>query len=136
MLTSYFLLRSVTIACVQKIINFLRKFIASTCWKPAKETQKKGAESSQSKNKDFTICTHRIHGMWSLFPECLISPAGIYMSKVNTRRCDKVWKQFKSKNKDFLMTSVLVCLLLTWSIFNIWFRCIYCWFWAGNCYCY
>ena len=71
-----------------------------------------------------------------LLPAFLISPASIYMPKVNnrnTRSCDKVWNQFKFKNKDFQMTSVLVCLLLTWAIFNIWSQCIYCWFWPGQC---
>ena len=121
---------------VQKTKKFLWKVNRFTCWKPAIEALKQGVKSAQSKDKDFTICTHRICGMWSLFPAFLISPVGIYVPKVNnrnTRRCDKDWNQFKSKNKDFLMTSVLVSLLLTWSIFNIWFQCTYCWFWVDKC---
>ena len=112
--TRYFLLRGKTIARAKIFINFL--WVNCIYILKAKiETLKQGVKSAQSKNKDFTICTHRIRGVWSIFPAFLIPPVGIYTPKVNnrnTRRCDKVQKQFKSKNKDFLVTSVLVSLLL------------------------
>ena len=109
----------------KKFYKFFYEWIASTCWKPTIEALKQGVKSAQSKNKNFTICTHRICGVWSIFPACLIPLMGIYMPKVNnrnTRRSDKVWNQFKSKNKDFLMTSVLVSLSSIWGMFNACFQ--------------
>ena len=128
--TYYFLLRRVKIAHAKRFGNFLREVNCIYMLKTNNRNSKKqDVKSAQSKNKDFTICTHRIRGVWSIFPACLITLVGICMPKVNirnTRRCDKVWNQFKSKNKDFIMTSVLLSLLLTWSIFNAWFQSICC----------